>query len=181
MKPNPVLKKLGLSDDDRVVIFHADDIGMSQASLAAYIELVDFGLLSSATAMVPCPWFPATAAFCREGEGGKIDMGVHLTLTSEWDGFRWGPISTRDPASGLMDEEGHFHRTSKALEEHGDPAFVKNEIEAQVQRAVDSGIDVTHIDSHMGSIFSEKFSKDYYQLSQKYPFPITMWRLVAPQ
>ena len=103
--PNPVLKQLGLNDEDRLVIFHADDIGSFQSSLAAYRELFDFGLLSAASTMVPCSWFPAVAAFCREQrDHPSLDMGVHLTLTSEWGGCRWGPVTAQDAASGLLDE-----------------------------------------------------------------------------
>ena len=109
MNPNPILQKLGYSNNDRVVIFHADDINMSQASLAAYIDLVDYGLVSSAAAMAPCPWFPALARYLRENQGNPaIDIGVHLTLNSEWDAYRWGPISTADKATGLIDEEGYL-------------------------------------------------------------------------
>lgn len=162
MTPNPVLKKLGLSDNDRVVIFHADDIGLCHASVAAYTELVDFGLVSSASVMVPCPWFPETAAFCREHRD-KTDMGVHITLTSEWTGYRWGPISTRDPASGLIDETGYFYPRCEDVSEHGDPAAVRCEIQAQVQRALYAGIDVTHIDDHMGCAGHPKFWAGYMQ------------------
>ena len=108
MSTNPFLKKLGFAADARVVIIHTDDIGMCQASVGAFRDLIDFGLISSAAVMVPCPWFPEVAALCRSRPG--IDMGVHLTLNSEWDSYRWGPISTRDPASGLLDEEGYFYR-----------------------------------------------------------------------
>src|SRR4051812_42569067 len=104
---NPALKKLGFDANDRVVIFHADDIGMSQAANAALPDLLDFGLLSSAAVMVPCPWFPQAAAFCRDHP--EVDMGVHLTLNCEWEAFRWGPISTRDQESGMLDVQGYFH------------------------------------------------------------------------
>ena len=114
MAPNPVLKKLGLSDEARVVIFHADDIGMCQASLAAYADLVGVGLISAASTMVPCPWFPATAAFCRANPD-RVDMGVHITLTSEWADYRWGPTSTCDPTSGLLDADGYMHRGRAAM------------------------------------------------------------------
>jgi predicted glycoside hydrolase/deacetylase ChbG (UPF0249 family) len=119
MNPNPLLKKPGLADDDRLVILHADDVGMCQASLTAFADLVEFGLVSSGATMVPCPWFPAVAAYCREHPG--VDLGVHLTLTSEWDTYRWGPLSTRDPASGLLDGEGYFYRCSEGVQEHADP------------------------------------------------------------
>ncbi|GAF81194.1 unnamed protein product, partial [marine sediment metagenome] len=83
MIPNPALKKIGFSDLDRLVIFHADDIGMCQGSLSAYDDLLTFGLLSSAATMVPCPWFPAVGMFYRNHPNKeKLDIGVHLTLNS---------------------------------------------------------------------------------------------------
>ena len=170
MTPNPVLKKLGLPDDARVAIFHADDIGMCQASLAAYADLIDVGLISAASTMVPCPWFPVTAAFCR-AHSNQVDMGVHITLTSEWADYRWGPLSTCDPASGLLDEDGYMHRSRAAMVAQGQPDAVAREIEAQVQRALDAGIDVTHIDTHMGTVFHPKFLEAYIQAALNHQIP----------
>ncbi len=171
MKPNPVLEKLGLADDDRAVIIHTDDIGMCQASLAAYADLVEVGLISAASTMVPCPWFPATAEFCR-AHPDKVDMGVHITLTSEWrSGYRWGPISTRDPASGLLDETGYLPYTSEEVQARATPEAVQREIQAQVERAVAAGIDVTHIDTHMGTVFDPKFLESYVQTAVQYRVP----------
>lgn len=175
--PNPLLKKLGLSNNDRAVIFHADDIGMSQASLAAYKDLAGSGLLTSAAAMVPCPWFPATANFIRENQDKlQLDVGVHLTLTNEWDQYRWGPISTTDPASGLLDAQGYFPAECAPVQEKADTAVVQTELELQIERALASGIDVTHIDSHMGAVFHPKFLSLYFQLAQKYRVPALMLR-----
>ncbi len=174
MHPNPVLKKLGFSETDRVVILHADDIGMCQASLTAYADLVDFGLLSSAATMVPCGWFPAVAAYCREHP--QADMGVHITLTCEWDMYRWGPLSTTDPASGLLDSEGYLPRTNREVREHGDSAAAGVEIEAQIVRALAAGVDATHIDSHMGSVFHSKFLPGYMQTGLKHRLPPFMLR-----
>jgi hypothetical protein len=109
---NPYLSRLGYGPEDRVVVLHADDIGMCHATLPAYVDLLEFGLISSAATMVTCPWFPQAAALCRAQP--EADMGAHLTLTCEWDDYRWGPISTRDYASGLLDAEGYLHRTSEA-------------------------------------------------------------------
>ena len=92
MKPNPFLKKLGFSDNDRAVIIHTDDIGMCHASVQAFKDLWTFGTITSGATMVPCPWFPAVAQMCKENPA--IDMGVHATLNSEWVSYRWGPVST---------------------------------------------------------------------------------------
>jgi predicted glycoside hydrolase/deacetylase ChbG (UPF0249 family) len=140
MRPNPLLKKLGLADDDRAVILHADDVGMCRSSLAAYVDLLDFDLISSASVMVSCPWFPATAAFCRGYPSGGIDMGVHLTHTSEWEGYRWRPIAACDPTSALIDQGGYFHTVAAEVQEYGDPAAVQREAEAQIERALASGL-----------------------------------------
>jgi predicted glycoside hydrolase/deacetylase ChbG (UPF0249 family) len=99
--------------------------------------------------MVPCPWFPAVAARCRKRP--ELDVGVHLTLTSEWDGYRWGPLSSRNPASGLLDEEGYFYRNQDQWRSI-DPQAVRGEVEAQLDRAVAAGLDLTHIDCHMFSL-----------------------------
>jgi predicted glycoside hydrolase/deacetylase ChbG (UPF0249 family) len=172
VKPNPVLKKLGLNDTDRAVILHVDDVGMCQATLSAFDDLMDFGLISSAAVMVPCPWFPQTAEYCRKHP--EVDMGVHLTLNSEWDGFRWGPISTRDKVSGLMDNEGYFYRRQPPVHQHADPTAVKAELKLQIDRALAAGVDATHIDSHMGTIAHEKFIPGYVELAQEYRLPPTI-------
>lgn len=174
MQPNPALKKLGFAANDRVVIIHADDIGMCQASLSAYADLVDFGLLSSASTMIPCPWFPATAAYYREHP--HVDMGVHTTLTCEWDHYRWGPISTADPASGMTDSEGYFWRSTREIHDQGQPEAVRVELNAQVQRAIDSGIDPTHIDTHMGAIAHAKYIAHYTALNTAFQTPTLMLR-----
>ena len=180
MNPNPVLRRLGLADDDRAVIIHTDDIGMCQASLAAFADLVEFGLISSGATMVPCSWFPQVAAYCRQHP--SIDLGVHLTLTCEWDTYRWGPISTRDPASGLIDEEGYFYRQSKPVQERGDFAAVQVELQAQVERAFKAGIDVTHVDTHMLTVMHRKFIPAYLQVAAQYRLPpmLPRWDQARP-
>ncbi|MBN2004796.1 MAG: polysaccharide deacetylase family protein [Anaerolineae bacterium] len=170
MEPNPLLKRLGLSPNDRVVILHADDVGMCQAGLEAYADMVDFGLLSSASTMVPCAWFPATAAFCREN-AAKVDMGVHITFNSEWPTMRWGPIATRDPASGLLDADGYFPASVEALHAQMNPEAGQRELQAQVERALAAGIDVTHIDSHMFAVSQPAVFQTYIQIAMQYRIP----------
>ena len=178
MKPNPVLKKLGFSNDDRVVIIHTDDIGMCQASVDAFAEMTEFGLISSGAVMVPCPWFLEAADFAVSNP--EVDLGAHLTLTSEWQTYRWGPISTRDPESGLMDDQGFFHRRSEGVWEHTNPEAVHVELEAQITRALAAGINLTHIDTHMGSVAHPKIISSYIQLAMKFGLPLMLPRMDVP-
>jgi len=175
MDPNPVLKKLGFSARDRVAIIHLDDIGMCQASVAAYADLFAFGIISSGAVMVPCPWFLAAAEFARAHP--QADLGVHLTLNSEWDTYRWGPVSTRDPSSGLLDQQGLFYRQSEQTQAHADPAAVEQEMEGQMQRALAAGMAPTHADTHMGTVAHLKFMGSYIALALKYRVPPMMLRL----
>lgn len=173
--PNPVLKRLGLSDNDRVAIIHTDDIGMCQSNVEAYRNLWEAGIISSGAIMYPCPW--ANAAIDMVRNNPKMDMGVHLTLTSEWQFYRWGPISTRDRRSGMMDEEGYFPHTSEEVQKNGKPAAVKNELAAQIDRAFQSGLQPTHIDTHMGSVAAAKFMSAYIALAKKHKLPPMIFRM----
>lgn len=175
MHTSPLLRRLGFADADRAVVIHTDDIGVSAASVAAARELWGAGIISSSAVMVPCAWFPAAAALCRENPG--IDMGVHLTLTCEWSSMRWGPVHTRDRRSGLMDAEGFMHRTTRDAQAHADVAAAVVEMEVQIRAALDAGIDVTHIDSHMGTVFHPAFLHAYVALGRKYAVPAMLPRL----
>ena len=171
---NPALKKLGFGEQDRVVIIHTDDIGMCQSTLPAYENLLAFGLISSASTMVPCSWFPAVAHFCREH--AEVDMGVHLTLNSEWQTYRWGPISTRDRASGLLDEQGYFFSDPRETAQRANPDVVATELKAQLDWALAAGIDVTHIDSHMLTATLPPFLQPYIDLALIYRLPLALLR-----
>ncbi len=177
MTPNPFLQKLGFSDTDRVVIIHTDDIGMCHASLQAFKGLWKFGTITSGAVMVPCPWFPATAQMCRENP--EMDMGVHATLNAEWEAYRWSPLSTRDPASGLLDGEGYFHQWQDAVYQNAKPEAVDAEVNAQIEGALAAGIDVTHVDSHMGTIMSPLFIQSYIQAAASRRLPNMLPRIDA--
>jgi len=161
MTPNPLLKKLGFSDIDKVVIIHTDDIGMCHASVQAFKDLWDFGTITSGAVMVPCPWFPATAQMCRENP--EMDMGVHATLNAEWDVYRWGPVSTRDQLSGLMDAEGYFPQDPESVYQNAKPEAVAIEVNMQIELALAAGIDVTHVDSHMGTVINPLYVQSYME------------------
>jgi chitin disaccharide deacetylase len=175
MDPSPLLNEIGLSRHDRLVIIHADDTGMCHASLRAYEELTRRGFISSASTMVPCSWFPSVASYCRENP--KTDMGVHLTLTSEWNSYRWRPLSTTDPNSGIIDSEGYFFRTSEELQAKAEPDAVKLELQAQINRALSAGINITHVDTHMFSVAHPKFVRSYIELALQLRMPLLLPRM----
>jgi len=175
MQPNPVLRKLGFKDNDRLAIIHVDDVGMCQASVDAFADLWDFGLISSGAVMVPCPWFLEAAKFAREHS--EADLGVHLTLTSEWETYRWGPLSTRDPETGLLDDEGYFHHLTQPVQEQADPVAVQAELVAQIERAKAAGLQPTHADTHMGTVAHAKFMQGYLQAAIQFQLPPMMLRM----
>jgi predicted glycoside hydrolase/deacetylase ChbG (UPF0249 family) len=177
MKPNPYLKKLGYSDNDRLVIIHTDDIGMCHASVQAFKDLWAFGTITSGATMVPCPWFPAVAQMCRENP--EMDMGVHATLNSEWDSYRWGPISGGEAGSGLRDEAGYFHQWHQAVYDNASAEQVETEVNLQIERALKAGIDVTHVDDHMGTIMNPKYIQSYIQAASSRLLPNFLPRLNA--
>jgi chitin disaccharide deacetylase len=160
---NPVLRRLGFAATDRVVVIHADDLGMCQATLPAFVDLLAAGLVSSGSVMVPCPWFPQATALLRACP--TADLGLHITLTSEWASYRWGPITTRDPATGLLDPDGYFPRDTKTLWQHIDVAAASTEMQGQVARARRAGLEFTHLDSHMFAHFEPRLLTPYVALA----------------
>lgn len=177
MKPNPYLKKLGFSDDTRAVIIHTDDIGMCHASVQAFKDLWTFGTITSGATMVPCPWFPAVAEMCKENP--EMDMGVHATLNAEWVSYRWGPVSDAGTGSGLRDDAGYFHQWHQAVYDNASPEEVDAEVNAQIEKALKAGINVTHVDSHMGTIMNPKFIQSYVQAASSRLLPNMLPRLSA--
>jgi predicted glycoside hydrolase/deacetylase ChbG (UPF0249 family) len=174
MNPNPVLKKLGFSNTDRLVIIHTDDIGMCQASVQAYADLWENGTISSGAIMMPCPWAAAAAEYCRAHPG--VDMGIHATLTAEWDTYRWRPLSTLDPATGMVDGDGFFWRSSEEAQLHGDGEAVMAELQMQVRKALEWGVEATHMDTHMGTVAHAKFIPAYIQTAMLNRLPVMVPR-----
>jgi predicted glycoside hydrolase/deacetylase ChbG (UPF0249 family) len=177
MKPNPLLKKLSYSDTDRLVIIHTDDIGMCHASVQAFKDLWAVGTITSGAVMVPCPWFPATAQMYVENP--EMDMGVHATLNAEWTNYRWGPVSEAGAGSGLRDEAGYFHQWHQAVYDNAKPEEVDAEVNAQIEKALKAGIDVTHVDSHMGTVMNPLFIQSYIQAASSRLLPNMLPRLDA--
>jgi chitin disaccharide deacetylase len=143
-------ERLGWSPRDRVVIFHADDLGMHRDVNVGTIAAMENGLVNSTSTMMPCPWVPDYAAYLRDHP--DVDNGLHLTLTSEWNVYRWGPLAGAGQVPGLVDRDGYLHREVRDVVQNASADEVEREIRAQIALARRMGIPVTHLDTHMGTL-----------------------------
>src|SRR5829696_8672165 len=149
-----VAERFGYPRDAKLLIVHADDLGMAHSVNTATMKAFETGLVNSGSIMVPCPWLSEIAAYARANP--QADLGLHLTLTSEWTSFRWGPVTPKDRVSSLLDKDGYFYLTETEAASHADPKQVELEIIAQIEGARALGIRPTHLDSHMGTLYQNK-------------------------
>jgi predicted glycoside hydrolase/deacetylase ChbG (UPF0249 family) len=163
-------ERLGWPAGKRVVIFHADDIGMCyEANLAAQTALTN-GEYRSASCMVPCPWFNEMAAWCVAHP--EHDVGLHLTLTSEWKYYRWGPVAPRDKVRGLLDAWGCFFPNVIAVASSASADEVATEIRAQLARARKVGMQPSHVDTHMGTVYARPdYTAAYLRMAMEEQIP----------
>jgi hypothetical protein len=160
----------GAEPSDKLVIAHADDVGMCHGANTAFAAVAGRGFITSGSVMVPCPWFPEIAEMAAANPAH--DLGVHLTLTSEWRHYRWRPLTDRSSSAGLVDESGFMWRTAKAVRRHARPEAVEIELRAQIDLALASGIDATHLDCHMGTALTAEFADIYLRLGRDYRLPV---------
>lgn len=159
-------ERLGFGPEDRLLMIHADDIGMCHSVNEASTRALTEGVAASGSVMVPCPWFPEIAAWSREHP--DADLGLHLTLTSEWRYYRWRPVAPLDQVKGLLDAEGFLWRSEEDVKKHATAKEVEIEIRAQVARARQFGMKPTHLDSHMGTLFVDAgFFEAYVRVSRE--------------
>lgn len=151
-------ERLGWKPTDVVVILHVDDVGMSHASNLGAIESVEKGVANSWSVMMPCPWVPEIAAYLKQHP--DVDSGLHLTLTSEWKPYRWPPLAGKPQVPGLVDEQGCLWHSVAQVVAHATPDEIETEIRAQIERAERLGLPITHLDSHMGTLFARP---DYFE------------------
>jgi predicted glycoside hydrolase/deacetylase ChbG (UPF0249 family) len=154
------------------LVVHHDDLGASHSANMAFVELSDLGIVTCGSVMVPCPWFPEMAAICRDRP--NLDVGVHLTLTSEFAPFRWRPL-TGIAVNGLTDRDGFMWR-SVAEARQADVVAVETELRLQIETALAAGIDVTHLDAHMGTAWQPEFVDIYLRLGEQFRLPILLSR-----
>ena len=147
-------ERLGYAPGAKLLIVHADDLGVAHSVNDASTKAFASGLVNSGSIMIPCSWVPEIAAYARVNP--QADLGLHLTLTAEWKGYRWGPVTPNDRVTSLLDENGYFYLTERDAASHAKISEAEIEIRSQVERARKLGIVPTHLDSHMGTLYQSK-------------------------
>ncbi len=164
-------QRLGWQGDQVIVLLHIDDVGMSRSSNLGAIESVEHGVANSWSVMMPCPWVPQIAHYLQDHP--DVDSGLHLTLTSEWKLYRWGPVAGKARVPGLVDPEGCLWRDIPGVVAKATPAEIEIEIRAQIDRAESLGMPITHLDSHMGTLFERPdFFATYAKIGIEKGIPI---------
>ncbi len=167
----PIAQLLGYPEDAKLLIMHADDLGVAHSVNAASIQAFDEGGISSSSIMVPCPWFSEIAAYARDHP--QYCWGLHLTLTSEWKYYKWDGVASSDKISSLLNEEGVMYDKVIDVVTNAELAEVEIEIRAQIDKAIKSGIPVSHLDSHMGTLFATPdLFRLYVRLGNEYKLPV---------
>jgi predicted glycoside hydrolase/deacetylase ChbG (UPF0249 family) len=168
-------ERLGYPKTAKLLITHADDLGVSHSQDSASIKALEKGSVRSASIMVPCPWFSEIAAYAAAHP--TADMGLHLTLTAEWNFYKWGPVAGKENVPQLVNHNGFFFSSVDSVIKSSNAAEVEKEVRAQIEKALQFGIDVTHLDSHMGTLFSNKdFLQVLLKMGKEYKVPVLLAR-----
>ena len=165
-----IQERLGYAKDAKLLILHTDDLALSHSEDSASIHLLEKLHASSGSIQVPCPWFSEMAQYAVTHP--NADLGLHLTLTSEWKYYKWMPVSGKEKVPSLVNSKGYFYNDLDSLGKLGKPGEVEIELRAQIERAMQAGINVTHLDAHMGcAFFNKEFLKIYLKLAREYGLP----------
>jgi predicted glycoside hydrolase/deacetylase ChbG (UPF0249 family) len=172
-KTPSLAERLGYKATDKLLIINGDDAGMCHTANLATIDCLEHGTMTSSTIMVPCPWFTEIARYAKSHP--EKDFGLHLVQTSEWQNYRWGPVAPKSSVPGLIDTDGYFWHETPDVYKHATPEEVETEARAQIKMALAAGIDVTHLDSHMGVMqYDPRFFAGYVKLGKEFNLPIRM-------
>jgi predicted glycoside hydrolase/deacetylase ChbG (UPF0249 family) len=165
-----IAERLGHPRNAKLLILHADDLGVAHSENAASLDAMEKGAVNSGSVMMPTPWVTEVARYAQAHP--NHDLGLHLTLTSEWDTYRWGGIAPRDQVPSLYDPDGTFPRGTDSVSRRAKPAEVERELRAQIDRAYAIGIRPTHVDSHMGALFeTPELFGIYTSVARSYKLP----------
>jgi chitin disaccharide deacetylase len=165
-----VAERLGHPRDAKLLILHADDLGVAHSENAASFEAFEKGMISSASIMIPTPWVTEVANYAKAHP--DADLGLHLTLTSEWETYRWGSTAPRDQVPSLNDPDGTLPKGTRTVATRAKLDDVERELRAQIDRAYAIGIKPTHVDSHMGALFTTpELMATYVKVARSYKLP----------
>ena len=168
-------ERLGYAAGARLLVLHADDLGMSHSVNRATFEALEKGWISSASILVPCPWFPEVATWARAHP--EADLGIHLALNSEWTTFRWRPLGAGAEVTSLVDDQGYFPLVETTVAAKAKAPEVDRELRRQIDRARSAGIRLSHLDSHMGALFQNPALLAVYDnLGKTYGLPLLLQR-----
>jgi len=164
-----IAEKLGYNKETKLLIINTDDLGVAHAENSASIKAIEVGVVRSGSIMMPTPWVREIAVYAHQNKGTH-DLGIHLTLTSEWKNYRWGPVAPKDKVPTLTNDEGHL---LEFCSRNFSPKDVEIELRAQIELAYKMGIDPTHLDSHMDCLFQlgEEIFMIYLKLAKEYGIP----------
>lgn len=164
-------EKLGFSKEDRLLIIHADDIGMAHSENIATIDAIKNGVVNSTSIMMPCAWSTEVGELIKDMPG--LDIGVHITLTNEWHTYKYAPIASKSEVPGLVGPDGFMYKDCASVAQNASPEEVEKEMRAQIEAAIKIGIKPTHLDSHMGCVFygRPEYVASYIKLAQEYGIP----------
>ena len=176
---NNLSELLGYKKKDKLLIIHADDLGLSNSVNQASFEALNKNYINSASVMIPAPNTNEVADYFKENP--DTDLGLHLTFTSEWKNYKWHGISQNDSISSLINGKGNFYEKKKEVIKNSNPQDIRKELQAQIDYAISIGIKPTHLDSHEGVLFfSPEFFKIYLDISKKNRLPVFVPKLLAP-
>ena len=165
-----IAERLGHPPNAKLLILHADDLGVAHSVNAATFDALDRGAINSASIMMPTPWVTEVAAYARAHP--NADLGLHLTITSEWETYRWGSVESKDKVPSLLDSTGTFPSEVAPVATRAKTDEVERELRAQVERALALGIRPTHLDSHMGALFARPdLLAAYVKVAREYRLP----------
>jgi predicted glycoside hydrolase/deacetylase ChbG (UPF0249 family) len=167
-------QRLGYPADAKLVILHADDLAVAHSVDQASFAALDQKAVSSASVMIPCPWLAEVVAYAKAHP--EADLGLHMTLTSEWNTYRWGPVAPRNLVPSLLAPDGGFYSSTESIATRANPEDAEREIRAQIELAMKLGMHPTHLDMHMGALAATaELYAMFARVAREYKLPFSLF------